>query len=641
VAFPANFLDEIRARVGLAEVIGRRVRLAKKGRELSGLCPFHVEKTASFSVVEDKGFFHCFGCGAHGDVIGFVMRTEGLSFPEAVERLAQEAGLAMPEQTPAERETARREADLYEVLEAACRFFEERLAAPAGRAARDYLAGRGLDPATVARFRLGWAPDARQALKGALIGATRPERLLLEAGLLIKPDEEEAAAPPAPGRASYDRFRGRVTFPIADRRGRVIAFGARTLGPSTGGEARAKYLNSPETELFHKGSLLYNLAVAAKPARALGTLLVVEGYMDVIGLARAGIDHAVAPLGTAITDEQLIELWRLAEEPILCLDGDAAGMRAAERAAERALPLLEAGRSLRFVTLPTGEDPDTFLARRGRAAMADLLARARPLHELVWEAETAGRPLDTPERLAALEGRLEARARAVPDRKVQFQYLSLFRRKLRDLSWPAQGRRTRPWGTPAGRRPPLAAGGPRARPDLAQRGRLHERILVATLLTHPALVGEFAAALGSFNLENPQLDRVRREILLVYADQPALDADGLARHLCAQGLGDTVGDVLGSEVFVHAGFARPESPLEAARAGFRQTLLRRVEPARQAAVEAAVRAFGDDPTDANWSELERLKAASTEDDLSVEARQAEVEPRIEAGRPAGPPRSRA
>jgi DNA primase len=660
VAFPANFLDEIRARVGLADLIGRRVRLAKKGREFSGLCPFHSEKSPSFTVVEDKGFFHCFGCGAHGDAIGFVMRTEGLSFPEAVERLAQEAGLAMPEQTPFERETARREADLYEVLEAACRFFEERLAAPVGRTALDYLRGRGLDEATIARFRLGYAPDARQALKGALMSATRPERLLLEAGLLIKPEGDEPAEPspipsplpPSPGRASYDRFRGRVTFPIADRRGRVIAFGARILG-----DGQPKYLNSPETPVFHKGEVLYGLAQARKAAHDTGRLIVVEGYMDVIGMSRGGFPETVAPLGTALTERQLAVLWRIAPEPILCFDGDAAGWRASVRAAERALPLLEAGRSLGFVTLPKGEDPDTFVARRGRQAMADLLRGARPLNELVWEAETAGRPLDTPERLAALESRLEDRARAIPDRKVQFQYLGLFRQRLRDLSWASRSRHTRSGqsdrrdrrsGRAAVRprsaavRPPLAPGGPRSRPDAGQRERLHERILLATLLNHPALLGEFAATLGKLNLEDPRLDRVRREILLLFADQPTLDANALGRHLNAQGLAEAVGVVLGSDVFVHAGFARPESPLEAARAGFRQTLLRRLEPARQAAVEAAARAFGDDPTDeTKWLEFERLKAASTEDDLSVEARQAEFEAQVESTDPIVKSRTRA
>ena len=343
MAFPPQFLDDIRARIGLADVVGRRVRLVKQGREHAALCPFHNEKTPSFTVSEEKGFFHCFGCGAHGDVIGFVMRADGLSFPEAVERLAADAGLEVPEQTPAEREHAKRQADLYDVMEKACAFFEERLGAHVGEPARDYLRGRSLDTDTIARFRLGYAPDTKTALRGALMSDTLPETMLIEAGLLIRPDNG----------TPYDRFRGRVIFPITDRRGRVIAFGARILGEGT-----PKYLNSPDTPLFNKGRVLYGMATARRAAHDKGRVIVTEGYMDVIALAKAGFVESVAPLGTALTESQLHELWRMAPEPLLCFDGDNAGQRAAWRAAERALPLLEPGRSLRFVMLPRGEDPD-------------------------------------------------------------------------------------------------------------------------------------------------------------------------------------------------------------------------------------------------------------------------------------------
>ncbi|MGE5545495.1 MAG: DNA primase, partial [Solirubrobacterales bacterium] len=341
MAFPPQFLDELRVRVPLAGVVGRRVKLARKGREHQGLCPFHNEKTPSFTVNEDKGFFHCFGCGAHGDAIGFEMRAGHLSFTEAVERLASELGLEVPAATPEERRQEQRRASLHDAMEAACVFFEHQLLGPAGREGLAYLKNRGLSDATIARFRLGWAPDSREALKGALMSDRLPEAMLVEAGLLKKPEH---------GGASFDLFRGRVTFPITDRRGRVIAFGARTMG-----DHQPKYLNSPETPLFHKGSTLYGLAHAREQARTRGVALAVEGYMDVIALHQAGFDYAVAPLGTALTEEQIQELWRLADEPILSFDGDSAGQRAMARAAERALPILVPGKSLRFAVLPHPE----------------------------------------------------------------------------------------------------------------------------------------------------------------------------------------------------------------------------------------------------------------------------------------------
>src|SRR3954452_2306850 len=353
MAFPPGFLDELRARISLAGLVGRRVRLTRKGREHAGLCPFHNEKTQSFYVVEDKGFFHCFGCGAHGDAIGYLMRADNLDFIEAIERLAGEAGLQVPQSTPQERERAQRQKTLLEALAAAAGFYENQLWAPAGARAREYLTGRGLDEETIRRFRLGWAGDDRQALRRALSGEY-PEPLLLEGGLLRQSET---------GGNPYDYFRGRVIFPIGDRAGRVIAFGGRTLG-----DDQPKYLNSPDTPLFEKGRVLYGWAAArahvAREAEG-SAIIVVEGYMDVIALHRAGFGGAVAPLGTALTETQLHELWRLAPEPGLCFDGDAAGQRAALRAPARPLPLLQPGRSLRFAALPAGEDPDSLIRGGG------------------------------------------------------------------------------------------------------------------------------------------------------------------------------------------------------------------------------------------------------------------------------------
>ncbi|HVH79017.1 MAG TPA: DNA primase, partial [Stellaceae bacterium] len=338
MAFPPGFLDELRSRVSLADLVGKRVRLTRKGREYGGLCPFHNEKTPSFYVVEDKGFFHCFGCGAHGDAVGFVMRSENLDFIEAIERLAGIAGVQVPQQTPQEREKAQRQKTLLEALAAAAKFYEERLWSPAGARGRDYLDRRGLDEETMRRFRLGWAGEDRNALRRALTPEF-PLPLLMEAGLLHASDY---------GGEPYDYFRERVIFPIGDRAGRVIAFGGRALG-----DAQPKYLNSPEHPLFEKGRVLYGLSAArvnsAREAEAGGAgAIVTEGYMDVIALHRAGFNTAVAPLGTALTEAHLGELWRLAPEPVLCFDGDAAGQRAALRALHRALPLLKPGHSLRF-----------------------------------------------------------------------------------------------------------------------------------------------------------------------------------------------------------------------------------------------------------------------------------------------------
>jgi DNA primase len=362
MSLPRGFLDELRARVSIVDVVARKVRLTRKGHEYSGLCPFHNEKTPSFTVSAEKGFYHCFGCGAHGDAISFEMRAQGLSFMEAVERLAAQAGMQVPQSSPEEAAQSRRAATVLEALEAACKFYEQRLRLPEGREALAYAQGRALSEETIARFRLGYAPTGN-ALKAALVRDGWDESTLAEAGLIGVPDD---------GRSSYDILRGRLTFPITDKRGRVIAFGGRSLG-----DGQPKYLNSPDTPVFHKGHVLYGLAQARAAAFESGRVVVVEGYMDAIAMSQAGLAEVVAPLGTALTEGHLAELWRLADEPILCFDGDAAGQRAARRAAERALPELKPGKSLRFALVVGGKDPDEVLRERGRAAMDAVLAAAR------------------------------------------------------------------------------------------------------------------------------------------------------------------------------------------------------------------------------------------------------------------------
>ncbi len=523
MAFPPGFLDELRNRVSLSGLISRRVKLIRRGREFAGLCPFHHEKTPSFYVVEDKSFFHCFGCGAHGDVIGFAMRADNLDFIEAVEKLAGEAGLAVPRATPQEREQAQRQKTLLEVAEAAAAFYEHQLWSQAGVRAREYLQGRGLDPDTIRFFRLGWAPDDRQALRRNL-SAEYSDALLIEAGLLRRPEEGEPA----------DYFRSRVIFPIGDRAGRVIAFGGRALG-----EGQPKYLNSPDSALFEKGRVLYGWSAARAAVIRSGEdggpgAIVTEGYMDVIALHRAGFATAVAPLGTALTEFQLRELWRLTLEPVLCFDGDAAGQRAAARAMQRALPLLRPGQSLRFASLPAGEDPDSLIRRAGRGAFDQILAAARPLSAVLWECGVGAGRLDTPERRADLERRLMDQIGVIVDRTVQAEYRRFVRNRLFEFARqtsPRAARMTRP-------RPSFVRDGPEPPPRSGLR--IQRENLFRLVLQFPSLIDEVAEEFATLEIPEPELDSLRRQILELDAAESGLDAHTLQQHLVRDGLAATV-----------------------------------------------------------------------------------------------------
>ena len=547
MAFPPGFLDQLRSRLSIVEVVGRRVKLAKRGRNHLGLCPFHNEKTPSFNVSEDRGGYKCFGCGAAGDMFTFVMRTENLSFPEAVEKLAGEAGVEVPRMDPAERERAQRSKGLAEVLEAAAQYFAAQLETTAGAKARAYIERRGLLPDTVTRFRLGYSPASRVALKDAMLARGFTEAVLLEAGLLGKPDD---------GGPSYDRFRDRLMYPIADRRGRVIAFGARALG-----DVQPKYLNSPETPVFHKGRTLYNLAMAREAAGAVGTVVVAEGYMDVIALAQAGIAHAVAPLGTALTEEQMAELWRLAAEPILCFDGDRAGYAAALKAADRALPLLEPGRSFRFALLPAGQDPDDLIRAQGAPAMQGILDGAIPLADLLWRREAEGRALDTPERRAGLKKALTDLAQGIQHPSIRELYLAEFRQRLDDF-FAAQRARPPQSGFQRG------AGGNRRWPDtrgpgnpmanqlalqkavgsMVRGGTSRAAQIVLGIITHPWLLERHFDEIEGMVFDHPDLDSLKTATINVFAATGRLDATGLESHLsdCGQrGLIEKVRDLAG------------------------------------------------------------------------------------------------
>ena len=446
--FSNSFLDEIRARLPVSQVVSRRVPLKRAGREWKGLSPFNKEKTPSFTVNDQKGFYHDFSSGKHGDIFSFVMETEGLSFPEAVEKLAGDAGLELPKPDPQYERTAKERLGLFDALEAAAQLFEDALTAREGRDALLYAERRGLTRETLKEFRIGFAPNAKDALKAALLKKGFTEAQLLDAGLVIKPDD---------GRPTYDRFRNRLTIPILDAKSRVIAFGARALDP----DAEPKYLNSPETRLFDKGSSLYNFARARQAAFDKDELVVVEGYMDVIALHQAGFAHAVATLGTAFTERQMELLWQLAPEPIVCFDGDRAGEAAAARAIDRMLPNLREGRSFRFAFLPEGSDPDDLVRSKGARALAECLAGARPLIDVLWQRELKTHPIDTPERRAAFEERLEKLLAEIANARVKDHYRREVKNRLFNL-WREQGARSRA----SCRRAPAARG---PRPGRAPR----------------------------------------------------------------------------------------------------------------------------------------------------------------------------
>jgi DNA primase len=516
-------LDEFKARLPLVEIVARRVRLTRRGHEHVGLCPFHREKTPSFTVSESKGFYHCFGCQQHGNAIDFVMATEGVDFGEAVARLAELFGLPLPwraaSRGPAPDQT------LLAANEAAARWFAGRLGMASGAEAAAYLDRRGVDRATIERFGLGYAPPGRTALKDALLAEGYAEPQLIAAGLLVQPEDG----------AAYDRFRHRVTFPIHDRRGRVIAFGGRALG-----DAQAKYLNSPETALFHKGEVLYGLALARDAVRARGTVIVAEGYMDVIALAQAGLGHAVAPLGTAITEAQLGLLWQLADEPIVCLDGDDAGLRAAGRLIERALPVLKPGKSLRFALLPAGHDPDSALRTWGRESLAARLDEAMGLAEFLWSIETRGVNMASVERRAALDRRLRDLAGRIGDRDLGRRFLEAMVKRMRvafaSADPPRRAARS-PLAAPSDR----GVGAARLRsPRLADPEGAVERELLGPIVVHPELLGEVEEELAAEEFAQPELERLRRGIVSWYGEHGDLDLGGLRAHLTEVGFASLV-----------------------------------------------------------------------------------------------------
>lgn len=576
--FSPAFLDEIRARIPVSEVVRKKVKLSKQGREWRGLSPFNAEKTPSFYVNDQKGFFHDFSSGKHGDGFSFLMETEGLSFPEAVERLATLAGLSMPVETKEQREAEEKRATLTDALEWAAVFFQKQLLAPPGVAARTYLDQRQISSAARQDFRLGYASSERHALRDHLAAKGVSVDTMIEAGLLIHGDD--IAVP-------FDRFRNRIIFPICDRSGRVIAFGGRAMDS----DAQAKYLNSPETPLFHKGATLYNLHNARKSAHETGNIIAVEGYVDVIALTTAGLSHVVAPLGTALTAEQCLLLWRMADEPILCFDGDKAGLKAAYRAIDTALPLLGAERSLRFVLLPEGLDPDELLRANGPAAVVTALKDSLPLVDILWMREVEGVTLDTPERRAALEKRLREVAAQIPDEMLRRYYqqeissrlTSLFGRKSERFF---SRRNDRDFGSlraqqsfgkrPEARPGPVHVGSALANSALFRGVRpvmsAREGLILLILLNHPDLLAGQIDEIAALDFAASEASALR-DAMVLWIEMGGPDHGDLTHFIESKGFTSTLGRLSGMAAHATLWSVRPEAASIDAAESLRQALV--------------------------------------------------------------------
>ena len=611
--FDDRFLDEIKSRLRLSDVIGKTVKLRRQGREYVGLSPFTKEKSPSFFVNDDKGFFHDFSSGKHGDLIGFLQETERLTFVEAVERLAAEAGLALPEPDPQAAAQEKRRQGLTDWLDAAAGWFEAELRRPVGKPARDYLSKRGLPEADWSRFRLGFSPPGRTALKDYLIAKGARPAELIEAGLLIAPED---------GGAPYDRFRDRIIFPITDGRGRIVSFGGRAMDP----EARAKYLNGPDTALFDKGHVLYGLPEARKLLHAGGdgaALVVVEGYMDVIACQRAGI-AAVAAMGTALGETQMEMLWRLHPEPTLCFDGDRAGKQAASRAIDRALPLLKPGKSFRFAAVVGGKDPDDVLREQGAAALKAQLAAGTAFAEMLFNRERDAEPLDTPERRAGLKQRLRAAAGAIADKDLAQAYRDDLLGRFDQIfaSARAQGGQGGPsafrGGGQGGRRPwrgeePIS---PFPTPEgVAAAKRLATSIepapaaLAKQAVLDPHVLDEHLEALEAHGFGDPALSQLAKEIIRLRLEAEHLDSEALQRHLAATGFSALLTDIDRAAPKSGAPFIQSDVTLATARAQWSHAfgILNRL-----AALEQALTAAKLDLADRSGSAV--LRSLKTERD---------------------------
>ncbi|RWN26074.1 MAG: DNA primase [Mesorhizobium sp.] len=617
--FPPAFLDEIRDRVPISSVIGQRVAWDRKKTNAPrgdywACCPFHGEKSPSFHCEDKKGRYHCFGCSVSGDHFKFLTELDGMSFPEAVEKIADMAGVPMPVRDAQEERREKERASLTDVMEMATTFFQERLQGPEGAKARAYLRDRGLTPATQQSFRLGFAPDSRNALKEHLAAKGVPKADIEACGLVRHGDDIPV---------SYDWFRDRIMFPIPDSRGKIIAFGGRALQP----DALAKYMNSPDTELFHKGNVLYNFARARKALAKGGTVIAVEGYMDVIALAQAGFENVVAPLGTALTENQLELLWRMAPEPMLCFDGDKAGLKAAWRAADMALPSVQAGRSARFALLPEGKDPDDLVKAEGPDAFRRVLAEARPLVDLLWMRETAGGVFDTPERRAELEKTLRELTSRIRDESLRYHYQQEMRERVLSFfgsqrsgrqgrqDWKqGQGKTAAPGGQFAkGGGGRIAITESLGQSALVKRGgegmSVREATIIVALINHPALIDENFAHIEFLDLANSDLRRLHAAILDAMAHDMANDRQAVIATIERAGCAEIWERAVGLIRRMRQWPALETAALEDARDAFSQALhLQRSARTLHKELKQAEAALATDPTDENYRHLIEIQA---------------------------------
>ncbi|AZV20674.1 DNA primase [Mesorhizobium sp. M7A.F.Ce.TU.012.03.2.1] len=617
--FPPAFLDEIRDRVPISSVIGQRVAWDRKKTNAPrgdywACCPFHGEKSPSFHCEDKKGRYHCFGCSVSGDHFKFLTELDGMSFPEAVEKIADMAGVPMPVRDAQEERREKERASLTDVMEMATAFFQERLQGPEGAKARAYLRDRGLTPATQQSFRLGFAPDSRNALKEHLAAKGVPKADIEACGLVRHGDDIPV---------SYDWFRDRIMFPIPDSRGKIIAFGGRALQP----DALAKYMNSPDTELFHKGNVLYNFARARKALAKGGTVIAVEGYMDVIALAQAGFENVVAPLGTALTENQLELLWRMAPEPMLCFDGDKAGLKAAWRAADMALPSVQAGRSARFALLPEGKDPDDLVKTEGPDAFRRVLAEARPLVDLLWMRETAGGVFDTPERRAELEKTLRELTSRIRDESLRYHYQQEMRERVLSFfgsqrsgrqgrqDWKqGQGKTAAPGGQFAkGGGGRIAITESLGQSALVKRGgegmSVREATIIVALINHPALIDENFAHIEFLDLANSDLRRLHAAILDAMAHEMANDRQAVIATIERAGCAEIWERAVGLIRRMRQWPALETAALEDARDAFSQALhLQRSARTLHKELKQAEAALATDPTDENYRHLIEIQA---------------------------------
>ena len=597
MALTPQWLDELRARITLSALIGRTVKVTKAGREFKACCPFHNEKSPSFTINDEKGFYHCFGCSAHGDAIRWMTDQRGLSFMDAIKELAAEAGMEVPAPDPKAAQRAEKANNLYDVMTAAQEWFVTQLLGVEGAAARGYLKQRGFTEQTIRDFGFGLAPDNRTGIKTALKQFGDP--MLIEAGLLISVD----------GKAPYDRFRGRLMIPIRDPRGRVIAFGGRILG-----EGEPKYLNSPDTPLFDKGRTLYNLDKCSPASRQTGRVIVVEGYMDVIAIAQAGFADAVAPLGTALTEQQIQMLWRMTEKPLLCFDGDTAGQKAAMRAALRALPLLKPGHSLQFVTLPQGQDPDDLVKASGATALTALLEASEPLVERLWRAEVSAGPLNTPEDRAGLKQRLGAHMANITDVEIRRHYADAFRERYDDLFAP---RRSPPFTPSAGgkkpnwRKPHTLPPGAETKSFNAKGSDFLIQGVLAALLRNPALIAQHHEALSDFVPPDPNHAALLNGMLNESFGKETLDTEGLITIL-GEKLYNVASTLLHSNgkvfAFNRGEFGTGGNEFSNASKDLGEAIrLMKQRPALEEALERATHFASLEMTEENFAEQQRLR----------------------------------